>query len=327
MTAGARALDAYRDRSVLVTGATGFVGRAVARRLAGVAGRLTLATRVPVDPEEIVGQGSGRTRVVTWDATDPRSIDGLVAASAPAIVFNLAGYGVSPDERDPVSARAINAELPGRLAAAVSAVDRDGWDGARIVHAGSALEYGEATGELDESTVPLPTTLYGETKLAGTAGVAEALTEAGETGLTARLFTVYGPGERTGRLLPSLIRCAATGAPLELSEGLQRRDFTYVGDVAEGLVRLGLTRPPADPVRIVNLATGRLMTVRAFATTAVRVLGIDPGLLVWGALPTRPEEMRHDPVAVGLLERLTGWLPRTPVADGIAATAGEARRP
>ncbi|NIP76477.1 MAG: NAD-dependent epimerase/dehydratase family protein, partial [Xanthomonadales bacterium] len=73
-----------------------------------------------------------------------------------------------------------------------------------------------------EDSVPNPTTLYGRSKLAGTLQFRRACQRTGLRGLTARLFTVYGPGEHPGRLLPSLIEAAETDEPLELTAGLQK---------------------------------------------------------------------------------------------------------
>ena len=220
----------------------------------------------------------------------------------PDIVFNLAGYGINPAERDNALANAINAELLSWLAEAVSRLPATRWQGARIVHTGSALEYGICSGELSETTEAKPTTLYGRSKLAGTLALQHSSAKHGISSITARLFTVYGPGERAGRLLPSLLEIARNGGVLELTSGLQQRDFTYLEDVVEGLLRLGTIRTP--PGEIVNLATGQLTSVRGFAETAARVLGIPPGKLHFGAIPVREEEMAHRPVATGKLQKM-----------------------
>jgi nucleoside-diphosphate-sugar epimerase len=137
--------------------------------------------------------------------------------------------------------------------------------------------------------------------------------------VTARLFTVYGPGEHSGRLLPSLLEAARTGTPLKLTAGTQKRDFTYVGDVAEGLLRLGLAA--ANLGEIVNLATGQLLSVRSFAETAARILHIPHRSLIFGFVQTRhQEETVHSEVALGLLRRLIGWVPPTSIDDGIRNT-------
>jgi nucleoside-diphosphate-sugar epimerase len=136
--------------------------------------------------------------------------------------------------------------------------------------------------------------------------------------VTARLFNVYGPGERPGRLLPSLIEAAAARRPVELTAGLQELDFVYVGDVAEGLLRLGAAAVPGGAV--VNLATGVLTRARDFALAAADALGMPRELLLFGRLPARPAEMRYPPVNNARLRQLTGWAPVTTVAEGIGRT-------
>jgi nucleoside-diphosphate-sugar epimerase len=242
----------------------------------------------------------------------------VIEGIRPAIVLNLAGYGVDRVERDEQQAFRLNAGLVEAICAAMAASGRAGWPGQRVVHAGSALEYGTIGGDLAEASLPNPTTLYGRSKLAGTQALVDAGQRLGLPGVTARLFTVYGPGEPSDRLLPSLLAAARTGNPLALTAGLQQRDFTYVEDAAEGLLRLGYS--PARPGDIVNLATGRLSTVRQFAETAATVVGIRPGCLHFGAIPTRPEEMRHDPVSICHLRQVLGWTPQTSLAEGIERT-------
>jgi nucleoside-diphosphate-sugar epimerase len=133
--------------------------------------------------------------------------------------------------------------------------------------------------------------------------------------MTARLFTVYGPGEHAGRLLPSILAAHRSGESLPLTEGLQQRDFTYVEDVAEGLLRLGLAS--VESGEAINLATGHLTTVRQFVESAAGVLGMPADRLLFGSVPVRAEEMAHDPVSIRRLEQRTGWRPPTGIRDGI----------
>jgi nucleoside-diphosphate-sugar epimerase len=197
-------------------------------------------------------------------------------------------------------------------------VQDQNWGGQQIVHIGSALEYGTTDGDLSEDSLPTPTTAYGQTKLAGTQVLSEYNARIQLKGMTARLFTVYGPGEHAGRLLPSLINMATNGQSLELTAGLQERDFIYVGDVAEGLLRIGSTA--STNISIVNLATGHLLAVRGFIEIVADSLSIPAGKLNFGVIPTREEEMQHAPVAVSRLKQLTDWLPQTEVRQGIHKT-------
>ena len=130
---------------------------------------------------------------------------------------------------------------------------------------------------------------------------------------------MYGPGEHDGRLLPSLIRAADSDSSLDLTTGTQQRDFTYVEDVAEGLLRMALADTP--PGGVVNLATGKLTSVREFAEVAARILQLPHTSLRFGQVPERPEEMVHSPVTNQRLRDATGWAPATGVAEGIRRTA------
>lgn len=284
----------------MVLGAGGFIGR-----------RVVLALERSGATVDAVSRGQP-----VPDLTASGAVEAVIAERKPDIVFNLAGYGVNPAQRDPGLAERINAGLPGRVAEAMAHAGT-AWRGMRVVHTGSALEYGTATGDLEESTVCTPTTLYGQTKLEGTQRLTETATARNVCAVTARIFTVYGPGEIAGRLLPTLMAAARSSAPVELTEGRQRRDFTYVDDVAEGLLMLGLYEklPP-----VLNLATGTLTTVRDFILTASRVLGIDEARLKFGAVPTRAEEQGHDPVNIQKLRILTGWVPTTTIAEGVRRT-------
>jgi nucleoside-diphosphate-sugar epimerase len=321
---GARpAAATYRGVPVLVLGGAGFVGRWVARLLTAAGADLSLGVRDRASADPVLDRYEIRGHVVPFDVRDGARVAETIRARRPAVTFNLVGYGVEPSQRDPEIARATNATFV-RVLGEILADARDpGWPGNQLVHAGTALEYGSAA-DVGEDAVPCPTSSYGSTKLAGTRLLTATGAARGLRGVTVRLFTVYGPGEHPGRLLPSLIRTAGSGDALPLTSGRQRRDFTYVADAAEGLLRVGLA--PAPPGDVVNLATGRLTSVRVFAETAARALGIPPDRLRFGALPTRPDEMEHHEVPLDRLRKLIGWVPPTDVTLGILDTmAHEAR--
>lgn len=304
----------YRDIPVLVLGASGFIGRHVMRCLVKIGADVQVAVRYP---ESMVGENLCRVPLPI-DLLDFKAVKDLIGLVSPSLIFNLAGYGINPQERDKEKARLINADLPPLLLAALRPDDSTVWQGPRLVHAGSALEYGACGGDLAESSPAVPTTLYGHTKLAGTEALHKASLATGRTCVTARLFSVYGPGEHRGRLLPSLLKAAHSGEKLDLTAGTQQRDFTYVEDVAEGLLRLGSAQ--LSQGSIVNVATGILSTVRQFAETAAKILGIPGDHLNFGSLPLRQEEMGHDPVSIRWLRALTAWSPAVSISQGIMRT-------
>lgn len=317
--------NAYEGVRALVLGASGFIGRWVARSLCAQGATVISAVRNRLRAEPILNRCEIRGEIIELDLREDRAVSACLQQVRPSITFNLAGYGVYPTERDEAIAYPINTHLIDLLCAAISPIRDTRWPGQDIVHTGSALEYGTIDGDLAEDLIPHPTTLYGKTKLAGTLALARQCAVTGLKGLTARLFTVYGPGEHAGRLLPSLLQAAASAEPVPLTAGAQKRDFTYVADVAEGLLRLGLA--PSRPGEVVNLATGRLHSVRGFVECAARIFGIAPHRLLFGALPTRAEEMQHSEVNVGRLCRMVSWTPPTGIEEGIRQTEKLLRRP
>lgn len=314
----------YAGIPVVVLGANGFIGRWVASLLTSQGAQLSLIVRDAKSAPAIFPYFGVEGRVYCHDLLNPGGLKGLFAQTRPSITFNLAGYGVDPEERDAELALRINVGLVDELCEVVASVRDPAWQGQDLIHVGSAMEYGTIGGNLREESDPKPTTLYGRSKLAGTARLQACCLAHGVKGMVARLFTVYGPGEHPQRLLPSLLKCAKTGETLGLTAGLQQRDFTYVEDVAEGLLRLGCCR--AAPGEIVNLATGRLTSVRAFAQTAAEILGIREDGLAFGALAGRPEEMSHAEVSLARLYRLIQWIPSTTIEEGIRRTASFSAR-
>ena len=308
----------YKNKPVIVLGATGFIGRWVAHYLTLAGANLLLPVRDVQRGREIAARYRLSGEIVFLDYTDFENLSEIISRFSPDILFNLAGYGVDKNEQSPEMAQRINAELLSVICQGLFRAGGDDWAGARVVHTGSALEYGVIRGNLAEDSTPQPTTLYGKTKLAGTAFLTDFCRKNNLKGVTARLFTVYGPGEHEGRLLPSLIQAAKSTETLPLTAGAQERDFIYVEDVAEGLLRLGICNPP--PGAIFNLATGKLTPVRKFVEIAARILRIPPERLHFGALPTRQEEMKHNNVTIARLRQATGWQPGTSISEGIEKT-------
>lgn len=305
----------YRGVRAIVLGASGFIGRAVTDALVAAGADVI---RVVRRPGAASPAAASDTAHVVADLARADLVRPVLARLRPAIVFNLAGYGVDPSERDARTAYRINVGIPVETVEALARCAVP-WTGLSLVHVGSAAEYGAAGGDLGESRAPRPLSLYGRSKLAGTRALADRCRALAVRGATARLFTVYGPGEHAGRLLPSLLDAALGDAPLPLTAGLQRRDFTYLGDAVEGLLRLGVSA--AAPGDVVNVATGRLHSVREFVEIAAAELGIAPARLQFGALPTRPDEMAHEAVRVARLRSLTGWVPSASIAEGVRKTA------
>lgn len=298
--------------SVLITGATGFVGREVTR-LCLSRGHRTSALVRP-GRAGAVPFGANAIQVDLWDEA---ALGDAVREAEATIIMHLAAYGVAPQDRDPVLMQQINVDLAGALVR--SAALR----GAVVVSAGSNAEYADPSdvANLDERAALNTQQLYGASKAAG--GLL-ALATASALSLPMRhmrVFNVYGPEEAPHRLLPSLISRRAGQDRIPLSDGRQIRDYLHVADVAAGLLVAAerLRSGALQGVDALNLCTGEGISIRDFALLAAEALNIDAERLGFGDLPMRPGEIGR---LVGNPDRMKidlGWAPTFDPVTGIRA--------
>ncbi len=288
---------------VLLTGATGFIGRHAVAPLVAAGHELHAVTTRKDAPG---GEG------VTWHHADLLESPDVVAEVEPEVLVHLAWY-VEPGRfwTSPVNVRWAEASL-----AALRAFADAG--GRRAVIAGTSAEYDwEAVGErCQEDATPLrPATLYGAAKHA-LHSVAERYAEqAGFQLAWGRIFFVYGPGEPDGRLVPSVGRALLAGEPVPTTSGEQVRDFMHVEDVAAAFAAL----VDREVVGAVNVASGQPVAVREvvdeLAAAAAR-----PDLLRPGALPDREGDPPRLVADVTRLRDEVGFAPRIGLAEGLRGT-------
>src|SRR5262249_26766158 len=145
---------------VVILGASGFVGRWVARALCAQRAAVYLVVRnADVAKRTFAAYGISGP-VVRVDLADFKQVRMLFHQIRPSITFNLAGYGVDPSEHDEETAYQINAHLVTAVCEAIAEVRDPDWSAHDIIDVGSALEYGAIGGSLPEDAIPSPNTLY-----------------------------------------------------------------------------------------------------------------------------------------------------------------------
>lgn len=302
--------------TVLITGATGFVGGHVTR-LCLARGCETIAV---VRPGRAAAVPSG-ARVLEMDLYDDGVIANAVRAAKPTIIMHLAAYGVSPRDRDPLMMQLINVDLGAALVRGAAKC------GAVVVSAGSNSEYAGSIGEarLDESATLDTKNLYGSSKAAGGLLALSTASALGVPTRHMRIFNIYGPGEGPLRLLPSLIAQLDGDSRISLSEGRQVRDYLHVEDVAAGLLVTAdrLLSGALAGTDVLNLCTGAGISIREFVMVAAQALDIASDRLGFGDLPMRPDEIAR---LVGNPDRMKidlDWAPTYDAATGIRAVISD----
>jgi nucleoside-diphosphate-sugar epimerase len=296
---------------VLVTGATGLIGANLVPRLE------TLGCDV--------GAVVRRTGVVppTWqrvthfvaDLRDLQATTASMRAFAPTHVVSAAmptGHAKSPGERREAVEVGVLATARLLDLAAETAVRR-------FVQVGSSLEYRPSSRPLREDDPLMPTTFRGVVKAAASLLALQRARTGEISAVVVRPFSVYGPWERNGRLVPAALKAALHGRPLALTADDPVRDFVFVDDVVDGIVA-ALRAGDAVSGRVVNLGTGVETSNRGLLPIVERVTGRAIARAP-ERHPPRPPDVPHWCADTTLARNLLGWAARTDLPTGLAATA------
>ena len=321
----------------LVTGSAGFIGFHLSRRLleAGheVLGVDNFSTYYDVSLKEArtgILEGYDGFKVARLSLEDADALNTAWAAFQPEVVVHLAaqaGVRYSIDHPEVY----VSSNLIGTFNV-LEAARR--YPVKHLLAASTSSAYGANTEmpfrETDKAVHPM--TLYAATKSA-TELMGHSYAHLFGTPTTFfRFFTVYGPWGRPDMALFKFARLMLEGQPIEVyGHGEMSRDFTYVDDLVEAIVRLvevvpgeappveGDTLSPVAPFRLVNIGGGKPSPLMDYIAELERALGRTADKQF---LPMQDGDVPNTTASPDLLERLTGYKPETPISVGVPAFVG-----
>lgn len=291
-------------RKVLVTGATGFIGRHCLPLL------LARGDRVHAVSSKTVPKTSDNICWHQADLLDTAQIAELIGSIQPSHLLHFAWFAVPKQYWTSLdNFRWVQGSL-----SLLQSFAQHG--GERVVMAGTCAEYDWQYGYCSEQITPLlPATTYGICKHSLQSMLNAFASTTGISAAWGRIFFVYGPYEPPGRLVPAVVRSLLQNQPARCSHGKQIRDFLYVRDLADAFVAL-LDSSVAGSV---NMASGNPVTLKDIIENVAAQLE-RPDLIRLGAIPPAAND---PPLLVADVSRLTyevGWQPRFSLDAGLAET-------
>ena len=324
----------------LVTGAAGFIGNHVALALLEAGHQVLGVDSVnayyePSLKEARLKRLEGREgwRLARIDIADKPALDAaLEGFGAERFIHLAAQAGVRYSVENPDAYTSSNLVGFANILEAARALKID-----HLVYASTSSAYGAnaATPFREGQGAAHPLSYYAATKQANEA-MAHAYAYMFQLPCTAlRFFTVYGPWGRPDMALFKFTKAMLEGRPIDVyNHGDMARDFTYVDDIVEGVIRaadhpaaidpaadMALDQPPPDrsavaPFRVYNIGRGAPVPLMDFIKVLERKLGVEAEI---NFMPMQLGDVPRTSASTEALEQATGYAPTTPVEEGVSA--------
>ena len=286
----------------LLTGATGFVGSHLARRLVALGTSVHILVR-PHSSLALLGDSAARVIPHPHSGSTEALVE-TIAAVRPDVVYHLASHFVATHQTTDVTRLIESNVLFGSQL--LEAMARN--DVRRLVTAGTSWQhYGNEPYR--------PVSLYAATKQAFE-DIVRFYTDATLLrAISLHLFDTYGPGDPRAKLVHLLTRAARSGESLAMSPGEQRLDLVHVDDVVDAFLMAGerLAAGAGEGLETFAVSAGRTLTLCELVELFGRLHG-RPLAVTFGGRPYRPREVMT-PWSAGA--PVPGWSPRVRLEDGI----------
>ncbi len=296
---------------ILVTGAGGFVGANLVRKLIG---------------EQYIVHAFVKQQSNLWRLNDIKkkiifhpnalqnksSLSKLVKKISPSVIYHLATYGAYPIQQD--FNEMVDTNIRGTYNLLESLKDIPY---SQLIITGSSSEYGKKEKVLKESDLLEPNNLYAVTKATAT-HLAQSFAKSTKKPLIIfRLLNVYGPYEEKGRLVRNVIIAALTNSPILLATGKEARDFIYIDDVVDAyLYAKNKTKLSGE---IFNIGTGKQTSIYQLANLVKKITN-SSSKIKKNYYEGRPWDTFFWKADMHKTHALLGWKAKTTLIEGISQT-------
>ena len=298
----------FKNKSVCITGGTGFVGSHLSRRLVNEGASVSIITEEGSSPA-LIDDIRDKVDIHLCDITDFDSLNGVLQEKRPSLVYHLAAKidtGTGPEVIAPLNEVNHQGTINILKASEKSVVKK-------FIYFSTSDVYGPMEEPCYEDSPTDPISPYGASKAAAELSVRQC----NIPWVILRPFIIYGGGQSPDMFIPQLISSALNGEDFSMTAGEQTRDFLYIDDFVDACIRAGLSK--AAESEIINIASGKETPLTEVANNVMTLVD-HPSMIRLGALPYRDNERWHVKADIKKAARLLGWQPKTDLTDGLKKT-------
>jgi nucleoside-diphosphate-sugar epimerase len=297
--------------TVLVTGASGFIGSHLTRRLVSDGARVLAMTSASANPDRLADVAAD-IELVRANVNDVDSLRAVVENGHPDLVVHLAAF-----THVGRSFERVDENIQTNIQGTVNLLEVLAGDFTRFVYIGTGDIYGDAPVPFHEDGPVRPLSPYAVSKYAAERYCRMFHRAYDWPIVCLRPFNAYGPFQSGDRIIPELILAGLRGESLRMTEGHQTREFTYVEDEIDAFVRALVV--PGIEGQVMNVGRGEEVSMRDIALTVLGLLD-QPAEPQFGALPGRPNEVARMVGDSSRARELLGWEPMHSLSDGLEKT-------
>lgn len=190
----------------------------------------------------------------------------------------------------------------------------------KFIYIGTSDEYGFIQSDYIEGVREKPTSSYGLSKLSITNVLQALAITSNFPSLILRPTIIYGPGQKSSMLIPSVIDALSNGKEFNMSNGEQFRDFVYIDDMIDAII-LAIQSKTGVNGQIINISYGKSFKLKYVINLITSIIGKQSHKLInFGNREYRAGEIMNYVVSNKVAEEILGWFPKTNLDSGLVNT-------
>jgi len=300
----------YKNKTVLVTGGSGFIGANLTRSLINQSAKVNLFLR-PKAKIWRLKEILGKIKIHNVDITNQQSVNRAVKKIKPEVIFHLAVYGAYPKQSD------FSATIKTNILGTTNLLESIKNSQTIMVNTGTSSEYGYKNKPMKETDSLEPTFFYAASK-ATTSYLCRVFSKQfNQPIITLRPFSIYGDWEEPDRFIPTIINNCLKNQPIKLVAGKQVRDWLYVEDMVGAYLMAGQRTDLRG--EIFNIGSGKQVLVSEVARKIIQLINNQVPVKL-GAYQPRQWEADNWEADITKAKKILGWEPKYNLEQGLKKT-------